>query len=581
MKTLAYYLLGIFSLCILNACGAEDSPTPEPPPSKGQEEVQKIVEVLESQPEISQFVDMLKQVDVADLNENQLTVFAVKNPNTASRTAQLDSASIKNHIAKGSYTKDDLKDGTKLTSISNETLYVTRTEDDVQINGVKIEGNAIKAGNSYVYVVPEVIPMIEAPTIPLHETTIITKLPTGEALAGVNIEAKDGRGNLLGTFITNENGEAIIQHQSDTLSYVISKENFSNLHDGFLIAGMDENGNLIYADLNGDSLINVDDKVSSDPYTYFVNYKDLPEDSLTKIHYMSEIKEEEINVSEVEALWKQSFETFLTQSKNMEFSLLYDKSFDYNMIEYTSSTFWDFAYQTIDECKKYLEQLTSLNTAEGWEASWNLTVDLGVIQSQLFGYYGKLIPNDTQESQEYLIYYLTDLVNTFDTEIQLAARALLAKISLLSGAYDAAIQEYQYILNTNAFVLDPQALDNLESKEVIWGGYKDNFGNPGGDYIHPVLLREIYLMAAIAYSKTGREMKATEIKNILNEAFSIEGAEWKDYINLLQGTGSAYPYYRLLNISIEQTGFNPNKHFYLPIPQTALDAYRMKQNPGY
>ena len=581
MKTLAYYLLGIFSLCILNACGDEDSPTPEPPPSKGQEEVQKIVEVLESQPEISQFVDMLKQVDVADLNENQLTVFAVKNPNTASRTAQLDSASIKNHIAKGSYTKDDLKDGTKLTSISNETLYVTRTEDDVQINGVKIEGNAIKAGNSYVYVVPEVIPMIEAPTIPLHATTIITKLPTGEALAGVNIEAKDGRGNLLGTFTTNENGEAIIQHQSDTLSYVISKENFSNLHDGFLIAGMDENGNLIYADLNGDGLINVDDKVSSAPYTYFVNYKDLPEDSLTKIHYMSEIKEEEINVSEVEALWKQSFETFLTQSKNMEFSLLYDKSFDYNMIEYTSSTFWDFAYQTIDECKKYLEQLTSLNTAEGWEASWNLTVDLGVIQSQLFGYYGKLIPNDTQESQEYLIYYLTDLVNTFDTEKQLAARALLAKISLLSGAYDAAIQEYQYI-NTNAFVLDPQALDNLESKEVIWGGYKDNFGNPGGDYIHPVLLREIYLMAAIAYSKTGREMEATEIKNILNEAFSIEGTEWKDYINLLQGTGSAYPYYRLLNISIEQTGFNPNKHFYLPIPQTALDAYPgMKQNPGY
>lgn len=581
MKTLAYYLLGIFSLCLLNACSDEDNPTPEPPPSKGQEEVQKIVEVLESQTEISLFVDMLKQVDVADLNENQLTVFAVKNPNIASRTAQLDSASIKNHIAKGSYTKDDLKDGTKLTSISNETLYVTRTEDDVQINGVKIEGNAIKAGNSYVYVVPEVIPMIEAPTIPLHETTIITKLPTGEALAGVNIEAKDGRGNLLGTFITNENGEAIIQHQSDTLSYVISKENFSNQYDGFLIAGMDENGNLIYADLNGDGLITVDDKVSSDPYTYFVNYKDLPENNLTKTHYMTEIKEEEINVSEVEALWKQSFETFLTQSKNMEFSLLYDKSFDYNMIEYTSSTFWDFAYQTIDECKKYLEQLTSLNTAEGWEASWNLTVDLGVIQSQLFGYYGKLIPNDTQESQEYLIYYLTDLVNTFDTEKQLAARALLAKISLLSGAYDAAIQEYQYI-NTNAFVLDPQALDNLESKEVIWGGYKDNFGNPGGDYIHPVLLREIYLMAAIAYSKTGREMEATEIKNILNEAFSIEGTEWKDYINLLQGTGSAYPYYRLLNISIEQTGFNPNKHFYLPIPQTALDAYPgMKQNPGY
>lgn len=583
MKTLAYYLLGIFSLCLLNACSDEDNPTPEPPPSKGQEAVQEIVEILkESNPEVSQFVEILEKVNVADLTQDNLTVFAVKNTSTASRTAVLDTASIKNHIVKGSYTKDDLKDGTKLTSISNETLYVTRTEDDVQINGVKIEGNAIKAGNSYVYVVPEVIPMIEAPTIPLHETTIITKLPTGEALAGVNIEAKDGRGNLLGTFTTNENGEAIIQHQSDTLSYVISKENFSNLHDGFLIAGMDENGNLIYADLNGDGLINVDDKVSSDPYTYFVNYKDLPENNLTRTHYMAEIKEEEINVSEVEALWKQSFETFLTQSKNLEFSLLYDKSFDYNMIEYTSSTFWDFAYQTIDECKKYLEQLTSLNTAEGWEASWNLTVDLGVIQSQLFGLYGKIAPLDNEESKNQLIYYLADLSDTLPIQLAMASRTLLGKIYLFSGYYEDAIQQCLYVLDSNISALDAQALDNLESKEVIWGGYKDNFGNPGGSYIHPVLLREVYLMAAIAYSQTGREMEVTEVKNILNEAFSIEGAEWKDYINLLQGTGSAYPYYRLLNIPIEQTGFNPNKHFYLPIPQTALDTYPgMKQNSGY
>lgn len=583
MKTLAYYLLGIFSLCILNACENEENPTPEPPPSKGQEAVQEIVEVLkESNPEVSQFVEILEKVNVADLTQDELTVFAVKNTSTASRATVLDTASIKNHIAKGRYAKEDLTDGTTLTSISNETLHVTRTENDVLINGVKIEGNAIPAGNSYVYVVPEVIPTAEIPLVPLHATTIITKLPTGEALAGVNIEAKDGRGNLLGTFTTNENGEAIIQHQSDTLSYVISKENFSNLHDGFLIAGMDENGNLIYADLNGDGLINVDDKVNSDPYTYFVNYKDLPEDSLTKTHYMAEIKEEEINVSEVEALWKQSFETFLTQSKNMEFNLLYDKSFDYNMIEYTSSTFWDFAYQTINECKKYLEQLTSLNTAEGWEASWNLTVDLGVIQSQLFGLYGKIAPLDNEESKNQLIYYLADLSDTLPIQLAMASRTLLGKIYLFSGYYEDAIQQCLYVLNSNISALDAQALDNLESKEVIWGGYKDNFGNPGGSYIHPVLLREVYLMAAIAYSQTGREMEVTEIKNILNEAFSIEGAEWKDYINLLQGTGSAYPYYRLLNIPIEQTGFNPNKHFYLPIPQTALDAYPgMKQNPGY
>lgn len=410
MKTLAYYLLGIFSLCILNACKNEENPTPEPPPSKGQEEVQKIVEVLkQSDLGVDQFVEVLEKVNVADLTQDELTVFAVKNTSTASRAAALDTASIKNHIAKGRYAKEDLIDGSTLTSISNETLYVTRTGNDVLINGVKIEGNAIPAGNSYVYVVPKVIPTIEAPSAPSHETTIITKLPTGEALAGVSIEAKDGRGSLLGTFTTDENGEVIIQHQSDTLSYVISKENFSNLHDGFLIAGTDENGDLIYADLNGDNLINVDDKVSSEAYTYFLDYKDRPENSLTQICYMMEIKEEEISVAEVEAAWKQVFEIFLTQSKNLEFNLLYDPEFDYGNIEYTSDPFWNFAYQTLDDCKKYIDQLTSLNTAEGWEASWNLTVDLGVIQSQLFCFYGKVAPLDNEESKNQLILYLADL----------------------------------------------------------------------------------------------------------------------------------------------------------------------------
>ena len=252
------------------------------------------------------------------------------------------------------------------------------------------------------------------------------------------------------------------------------------------------------------------------------------------------------------------------------------------MIEYTSSTFWDFAYQTIDECKKYLEQLTSLNTAEGWEASWNLTVDLGVIQTQLFGLYGKVAPLDNEESKNQLIYYLADLSDTLPIQLAMASRTLLGKIYLFSGYYEDAIQQCLYIMNNTTSALDANALNNSESQEIIWGGYKDNFGNPGGSYIHPVLLREVYLMAAIAYSQTGREMEATEIKNILKTAFSIEGTEWKNCINLLQGTGSTYPYYRLLNIPIEQTGFNPNKHFSLPIPQTVLDIYPgMTQNPGY
>lgn len=180
MKTLAYYLLGIFSLCILNACDNEENPTPEPPPSKGEEAVQEIVEVLkESKPEVSQFVEILEKVNVADLTQDDLTVFAVKNTSTASRAAVLDTASIKNHIAKGSYAKEALTDGSTLTSISNETLYVTRTGNDVLINGVKIEGEAIPVGKSYVYVVPEVIeiqatePVIPADSVSTNDISYL------------------------------------------------------------------------------------------------------------------------------------------------------------------------------------------------------------------------------------------------------------------------------------------------------------------------------------------------------------------------------------------------------------------------
>lgn len=581
MKTFTYYLASIFALCILHACSDEESPSPQPPPSKGQEEVQTIVKVLkESEPQVSQFVEILEKTNVADLQESQLTVFAVKNANAASRTEKLDTASIKNHIIKGQYTKNELTEGSTLTSISNETLYVTREEDNIQINGIQIEGEAIPAGNSYVYVVPEVFPMLDGPIVSLHETTILVLLPTGEPLEGVTIEAQEGNGTVLGPFTTDENGTAIISHQNDTLTYVISKEGYSNLSDGFLIEGADANGNLIFTDLNGDGVINVNDKVNSEPYRYYLNYRNLTENSVTKICYMTKI--EEVSVADIQNKWNEELGIYLTQVKNLEYSLLYDTYFDYNMVEYTSSPFWELAYQTLENGKKYLDQVTSLNTSEGWAASWDMTVDYGMIQNQLLGYYGKIMPNDNEASQDWLLYYLTDLISSSTEKRQLATRALLGKTYLISGYYQEALQQCQYILDSNAFSLDPEATNLSDSQEVLWGGYKDNFGNPGGSYIHPVLLREVYLMAAIAYSLIGNEMQATEIKNQLKEAFSLNGTDWAEYIQLLQGTGGAYPYYRLLNIPIEQTGFSSPTNYYLPIPAEVLNNNPdMTQNPGY
>lgn len=562
MKTLAYYLLGIFSLCLLNACSDEDNPTPEPPPSKGQEEVQKIVEVLkESNPEVSQFVEILEKVNVADLTQDELTVFAVKNISTASRAAVLDTASIKNHIAKGSYTKDDLKDGTKLTSISNETLYVTRTEDDVQINGVKIEGNAIKAGNSYVYVVPEVIPMIEAPVTYKHQTTIkVNLIDKGyKPLENVTIAAKNGNtGAEIGTYTTDATGTAVISHNCDTLTYTLHKEGHSNLADGYLLAGMTEDGNLSYVDLNGDGEINEVDKVSGEPYIYYLNYKGRPESSLTETCYMIAVSEAEIILTE----WNDVLQDYNAELLNMEMQLItgsgaspYESD---ESMKALASIYYTSAFNTLETGEKLLNGLADNSTAKQ-------TIQLGVyrIKVDLYAYFGTMFKSGSNfisadESKDQLISNLKQYKETCPNELKNETSFLLAKVHMLAGEY---IDAYENI------------------RSAIQNGYADI---------------ESKLILAIS-TKDSNPQETIEALNFVRESFewlepiqSLDGDELIETCHTgLNGSGNLYPYYRALNEAINYAqvvaSFTMPKHHLLPIPQSVIDESNevIKQNNGY
>lgn len=562
MKTLAYYLLGIFSLCLLNACSDEDNPTPEPPPSKGQEEVQKIVEVLESQPEISQFVDMLKQVDVADLNENQLTVFAVKNPNTASRAAQLDSASIRNHIAKGSYAKEDLTDGMTLTSISNETLYVTRSENDVLINGVKIEGNAIPAGNSFVYVVPEVIPIMEKPVTYKHQTTIkVNLIDKGyKPLENVTIAAKNGNtGAEIGTYTTDATGTAVISHNCDTLAYTLHKEGHSNLADGYLLAGMTENGNLSYVDLNGDGEINEVDKVSGEPYIYYLNYKGRPESNLTETCYMIAVNETETALTE----WNNALQDYNNELLNIEMQLItgyggspYESD---ESMKALANIYYTSAFNTLETGEKLLNGLGDNSTEKQ-------TIQLGIyrIKVDLYAYFGTMFKSGSNfisadESKDLLVSILTQYKETCSSgELKNETSFLLAKVHLLATEY-------------------AKAYENIQS--AIPNGYSDIEGK---------------LILAISAKDINRQEAITTLNSVrgffdwLAPIQSLDGNELIETCHAgLNGNGNLYPYYRVLNEAINYiqvvTGFTMPKHHLLPIPQSVIDESNevIKQNNGY
>lgn len=555
MKTLAYYLLGIFSLCILNACENEENPTPEPPPSKGQEEVQKIVEVLkESNPEVSQFVEILEKVNVADLTQDKLTVFAVKNTSTASRAAVLDTASIKNHIAKGSYTKDDLKDGTKLTSISNETLYVTRTEDDVQINGVKIEGNAIKAGNSYVYVVPEVIPMIEAPVTYKHQTTIIVReliaknYPSLPLLAEVTIEAKDGSNQPIGTFKTNAEGSVAISHNCDTLIYRLQKTDYADLNDGWIYAGtLDENGDYMYKDLNGDAKLDINDKVNNIEWPYQVIYgKDAQEVNSIHEHFMVPLDK----IEEVSRILDQTWAAYTQNRLELNKQLLTGEGgFSYNDVAVVSERYWDAVIQT----RMSLTELQTTLVEAGEETSplnEEISMKLQEVNINFYEYYGQV---PFYSAEEEFIDQLQLLTNQFTQNNAKQVRRWLAEIYLLKEEWQKTIAAAE---ETDAESMLILAIANQKLQNET---------------------------QALQYLNQARTLLVQESETIT----SLEGKVLIETCHFYGGVSNPYPYYRILNEEIncyeKVEGFTTGKNHLLPVPQKALDAgiYNLRQNNDY
>lgn len=563
MKTLAYYLLGIFSLCLLNACSDEDNPTPEPPPSKGQEEVQKIVEVLkESNPEVSQFVEILEKVNVADLTQDELTVFAVKNTSTASRAAVLDTASIKNHIVKGRYAKEDLTDGSTLTSISNETLYVTRTENDVQINGVKIEGNAIPAGNSYVYVVPEVIPMIEAPATYKHQTTIIVKeliaknYPSLPLLAEVTIEAKDGSNQPVGTFKTNTEGSVVISHNCDTLIYRLQKTDYADLNDGWIYAGtLDKNGNYMYKDLNGDAKLDINDKVNNIEWPYQVIYeKDAQEVNSIHEHFMVPVDK----IEEINKIWYETMSNYYENNEILNRQLLTGEGgFNYNNdIAAVSGNYWYMAVNTINILK---ELQTSLLEIIGEESQVldpnliNLIMSTQEVNINFYEFYGQTPSYTNEELIDQLRSYAEYLPEKESMQIQ----SWLAEVYLLEGNFQQAIDI--------AKDLNDRGMSTSES----------------------------LLICAIASNKISNTEDALRYLNEararlngLEPVTSFEGEVLIKTCHFEWGVQNPYPYYRILeeNINCNEivAGFSADKNHLLPIPRTELTIYpHLKQNPGY
>lgn len=603
MRKFYFYLIGM--LLTFVACSEETEITP---PSKGEEEVKEIVSVLEENDEISDFVEVLKNVNVADLEEDELTVFAVRNSSAAaSRSTVLDSASIKRHIAKGRYGKVDLTDGKVLESISGESLYVTRAGEDIYINGVVIEGEAIQAGNSYVYVVPEVMEQQSEP-VNVYVTTInvyainqgnSAKSPLKDVTVVVNKAKKDSlgiiytKGDSLGVWKTDEQGQVVVKHTEKLIAFNVYKADYSDKYDNYLLGGIDNTGKFMYVDLNGDGKFTKEDKVDF-ALPYYVDYENNTKASTKTVYMTTDIAEPEVpeelpDADSVRVAWKDVLTDYMRYNVEAESKLVQGyANFDYSQVGSLSDSLWSKAYNLVNKGNQFVDVLSNSTEEQYFELKQNILMDLSLVYTQLYGYYGQMVDRGSVIPEDQLIEQMESLSMYINGNRRYALSVMLAKIHLLRQDWQGAAYSCEEVIASGVYSLEPQLdhtmVSSSESKEVIYGDFYAD-----GKYIHPLLYKEVLIMAAYANFKMGTINKALQFVNELLASYgyapvSIDEVEGtlQEFVAKLYGTGQSYPYARILSMKFGVNGFETPKNWFLPVPESALlSCPNLRQNPGY
>lgn len=598
-----FYLIGMLFTFV--ACSEETEITP---PSKGEEEVKEIVSVLEENDEISDFVEVLKNVNVADLEEDELTVFAVRNSSAAaSRSTVLDSASIKRHIAKGRYGKVDLTDGKVLESISGESLYVTRAGEDIYINGVVIEGEAIQAGNSYVYVVPEVMEQQSEP-VNVYVTTInvyainqgnSAKSPLKDVTVVVNKAKKDSlgiiytKGDSLGVWKTDEQGQVVVKHTEKLIAFNVYKADYSDKYDNYLLGGIDNTGKFMYVDLNGDGKFTKEDKVDF-ALPYYVDYENNTKASTKTVYMTTDIAEPEVpeelpDADSVRVAWKDVLTDYMRYNVEAESKLVQGyANFDYSQVGSLSDSLWSKAYNLVNKGNQFVDVLSNSTEEQYFELKQNILMDLSLVYTQLYGYYGQMVDRGSVIPEDQLIEQMESLSMYINGNRRYALSVMLAKVHLLRQDWQGAAYSCEEVIASGVYSLEPQLdhtmVSSSESKEVIYGDFYAD-----GKYIHPLLYKEVLIMAAYANFKMGTINKALQFVNELLASYgyapvSIDEVEGtlQEFVAKLYGTGQSYPYARILSMKFGVNGFETPKNWFLPVPESALlSCPNLRQNPGY
>lgn len=600
-KKLLMYLCGVV-VCFMAACSDNEDGQPKPPeqPKETPEVITEVVETLqETVPQASDFVEVMKKADLTGVTAEKITVFAVRNELTYTRAnAGLDTVSVKRHIVVGTHKKEELENGQELTSVSGEKLLVSKAGDEISINGVVVAGEPVQAGDSYIYVVPKVIPAREnGSTEPiLHYTTFKVGELTGDnygsssPLEGVVIKALNSTRDSLGFYKTESSGEVIISHASDTIFYQLYKPGYQT-----------------YVDWNANGQIDEGEQMQEGGLNMVIYNSD---GNKTVKCFMKLVTEEEIPLDNARAQWQSCIKDFYDQSRMLNDKLCNGfASFSYrNDIDSCSYVYWRTAYKAI-ELGLSLQKIDASANPSRMNFSDSIQVGMSLIYANILGYYNQVAVWDAgsdkfvsgADATNVLIGSLDKLALNLEGQQKGAADAIAARVCLMMKDYQKAYEYCKKVDSSGQYglIANNDVFTSSNNTSVIWGGYDDMSYLRKGNYYHPVRYQEVLLMLAESANELGNSSEAIAP---LNQIMRVEGKTdiapegstqkaIRGYINsvfdtYLKDEGFEYFTWRrwgLLNDKIGNiSGYQSSRNSLLPIPKSALMQYPgLKQNPGY
>jgi hypothetical protein len=142
----------IVSLLIIGLGACSDSDKEELTPAESQKQL--ILAALESDPQLSQFTEAFRSIDLSYSPATNFTILAIKN-NAVEGGITTDI--LKRHILEKAYTPSALTEAGKVKSMSGTELVVKTIEGVVALNNTSI-GTHTSVGNSTLYILDKAIP---------------------------------------------------------------------------------------------------------------------------------------------------------------------------------------------------------------------------------------------------------------------------------------------------------------------------------------------------------------------------------------------------------------------------------------